>query len=53
MNCFSRDGELGANGDSKSGKDRDLAASGHSPTVPEQEEQTRFGEGNQVQPAAQ
>ena len=53
MNCSSREGELGARRDSKSSKDRDLAASEQSLTVPEQEEQSRFGEGNQVQPAAQ
>lgn len=53
VNCSSRGGELGARGDSKSSKDRDLTASEQSLTVPEQEEQSRFGEGNQVQPAAQ
>lgn len=52
VNCSSREGVLGAKGDSKPGKDRDLAAHRHSPTVPEQEEQSRFGEGNQAQPVA-
>lgn len=53
MNCSSREGELRAKGDSKSGKDRDLAAGGHSPAVADQEQQSRFGEGKQVQLVAQ